>query len=75
MFKSIKGVFRNGQVELLEPPPDGGEGQVIVTFLASTAVDLAERGIDKQQAAELRHRLAAISTDWNHPDMDSYDAL
>lgn len=75
MLKSIKGVFRNGHVELLEPPPEGGEAQVIVTFLASTAVDLAERGIDEQHAADLRHRLAAFTDDWNHPDMDSYDAL
>lgn len=75
MLKSIKGVFRNGHVELLEPPPEGGEGRVIVTFLSSAAVDLAERGIDEQQAASLRNRLAAFADDWNRPDMDSYDAL
>jgi hypothetical protein len=75
MSKSVKGVFRNGHVELLEPAPEGGEGHVIVTFLASTAVDLAERGIDEQHAADIRHRRAAFTDDWNHPDMDSYDAL
>ena len=34
MLQSIKGVCRDGRVELLEPPPPGAEGRVIVTFLA-----------------------------------------
>ena len=29
MLKSVKGVCRNGRVELLEPPPPGADGQVI----------------------------------------------
>ena len=41
MLQSIKGVCRDGRVELLEPPPPGAEGQVIVTFLGSESVDLA----------------------------------
>ena len=74
MMKSVVGVFRGGKVELLEPIPEGAEGQVIVTFL-SRSVDLAERGIDPQQAAELRARLAAFEEDWSGPEMDAYDAL
>lgn len=74
MLKSIKGIFRNGQVELFEPPPDA-EGDVIVTFLDSGSVALADRGIDEAQAADLRHRLAAFAEDWDRPEMDSYDAL
>lgn len=74
MLKSIKGIFRNGQVELSEPPPDA-EGDVIVTFLDSGSVALADRGIDEAQAADLRHRLAAFAEDWDRPEMDSYDAL
>jgi hypothetical protein len=75
MLKSVKGVCRNGQVELLEPCPEGGDGQVIVTFLKSDPVSLAERGISEQQAADLRHRLSAFAEDWDRPEMDSYDDL
>lgn len=75
MLKSVKGVCRNGKVELLEPSPEGGDGQVIVTFLTSDPVSLAERGISEPQAADLRHRLAAFAEDWDRPEMDSYDDL
>jgi hypothetical protein len=75
MLKSIKGVCRTGRVELLESLPEGCEGQVIVTFLATESVNLAERGIDVRQAADLRHRLAAFVEDWDRPEMDSYDAI
>ena len=75
MFKSVKGICRNGQVELLEPPPPGADGQVIVTFLSSGAVDLSERGISPQEAAEMRHRLAAFAEDWERPEIDAYDAI
>jgi hypothetical protein len=75
MLKSVKGICRDGKVELLEPAPEGVEGQVIVTFLASDGVTLDERGIDQQQAADLRHRLAAFAEDWERPEMDIYDAL
>jgi hypothetical protein len=49
---------------------------VIVTFLGpSGRVDLAGRGIDEQQAADLRHRLKAVAEDWDRPEMDVYDAI
>lgn len=75
MLKSVKGVYRNGRIELSEPPPEGGEAQVIVTFLGPSAVNLAERGISEQQAADLRRRLTTFAEDWERPEMDSYDAL
>ena len=75
MLKSVQGVYRDGKVELLEPAPEGVAGRVIVTFLSdATAVDLAQRGIDRQQAADLRSRLAAFAEDWQRPEMDVYDA-
>ena len=49
MSRSIEGTFRDGKVELLEPPP-GTEGAVIVTFLSERGIDLAARGIDREQA-------------------------
>jgi hypothetical protein len=75
MLKSVQGIYREGKVELLEPPPQGVEGRVIVTFLAERKpVDLAERGVDRQQASDLRRRLAPFAEDWQRPEMDVYDA-
>jgi len=76
MFKSVQGVYRNGTVELIEPAPEGAAGAVIVTFLSAPGgeVDLAARGIDPAQAADLRRRLATFAEDWQRPEMDVYDA-
>ena len=75
MLKSLEGVCRDGKIELLEPVPPGSEGRVIVTFLPSQAVNLAERGINEEQAADLLRRLGAFAADWDRPEMDTYDAL
>ncbi len=77
MLKSIEGVYRDGKVELVGPPPEGAAGRVIVTFVSSsdTAVELAERGVNPEQAADLRRRLTTFAEDWQRPEMDAYDAL
>jgi len=76
MLKSVEGIDRQGKVELLDPAPEGAEDRVIVTFLADgKSVSLAERGIDQQQASDLRRRLASFAEDWQRPEMDVYDAL
>lgn len=76
MLKSIEGVFRNGKVELIEPPPGAADAKVLVTFLPTrTAIDLDERGIDEAQAASLRARLRTFAADWDRPEMDVYDGL
>ncbi len=75
MLRSFEGVFRNGRVELQELPPSDLEGKVIVTFLSTGSVDLAERGIDEAQAADLRQRLKTFAADWDRPEMDVYDAV
>lgn len=76
MLKSVQGVYREGKIELLEPAPEGVAGPVIVTFLSDAGpVDLADRGIDRQHAADLRRRVAAFAEDWQRPEMDVYDAL
>ena len=74
MHASVEGIYRDGKIELLEPAPAGAAGRVLVTFLDSGSVDLADRGIDAAQAADLRRRLAAFEDDWNRPEMDVYDA-
>jgi hypothetical protein len=75
MLKSVEGVFRDGKIELLEPVPETAAGPVIVTFLSAPGhVDIAARGIDRDQAADLRRRLSAFAEDWQRPEMDVYDA-
>ncbi len=77
MLNSVEGVYRDGKVELIEPPPEGAAGRVIVTFVSSAppAVELSERGVSKEQAADLRRRLSTFAEDWRRPEMDAYDAL
>jgi hypothetical protein len=74
MWRSVEGVYRDGQIELLEPAPSDTDARVIVTFLSDgRRVDLAEHGIDESTAADLRHRLTAFAEDWDRPEMDVYD--
>ncbi|MBE9185257.1 hypothetical protein IQ270_11155 [Microcoleus sp. LEGE 07076] len=76
MLKSVKGIYRNGKVELLETPEELTEGKVIVTFLSESGfVELPSRGIDRQQAGDLRVRLSRFTEDWERPEMDIYDVL
>ncbi len=74
MLKSVEGIYRQGKVELVEPPADvRDETRVIVTFLGSIHVDLQARGIGPEQAGELRDRLKVFTEDWDSPEMDIYD--
>ena len=74
MLTSVQGIYREGKVELTEAPKGVHDPTpVIVTFLNSGPVDLRACGIDEQQAAELRARLATFAEDWNNPAMDAYD--
>ncbi len=75
MLKSIEGIYHEGQIKLLETPPAGAEGKVIVTFLTPNSINLAEQGIDMEQAADLRQRLKPFAEDWDRPEMDAYDAI
>ena len=74
MLTSITGVYRHGQIILTEQPRDlPDEIQVIVTFLTPHRIDLAARGIDASQAADLRARLHTFAAEWDSPAMDVYD--
>ncbi len=75
MLPSVQGFCRNGKIELDEPVPHGAEGRVIITFLNTGALDLKDRQISPEQAADLRSRLSTFAEDWNDPAMDSYDAI
>jgi hypothetical protein len=73
MLTSIEGVYRNGHVELKEPPGNvPEETRVIVTFLQPADILLIEQGIDSAQAAELRASFATFH-DWSSPEMSLYD--
>ena len=74
MLNSIEGVYRNGKIELKETPSDvRDDTPVIVTFLRSGRIDLRERGIDKEAAADLRDRLSTFAEDWDSQEMDIYN--
>jgi hypothetical protein len=77
MVKSVEGIYRNGKVELVEPLAEAEGSRVIVTWIQplTERVDLRERGIEANQAADLRHRLAAFAEDWDRPEMAVYDEL
>jgi hypothetical protein len=77
MLHSVEGIYRNGKIELPEIPEGIDEVRVIVTFLPTSigGVDLQLRGINTEQAANLRARLQSFAEDWERPDMDAYDAL
>jgi hypothetical protein len=76
MLQSVEGIYQNGKVELLQLPTDVDEARVIVTFLPkSGSFDLPSRGINQEQAANLRARLQSFAQDWENPDMEAYDAL
>lgn len=70
---TIEGTYRNGIIELSGRPAGVSESKVLVTFIEPEVVNLAERGIDREEAAELRAKFSVISEDWNRPEMDIYD--
>jgi hypothetical protein len=69
---TIEGIYKNGQVVLSEMP-NLSESKVLITFLATQEINLAERGINETQAFELKSKLSSIANDWNDPEMDIYD--
>jgi len=74
MLTAIQGIYRDGKIQLTEVPRDvDDDTPVIVTFLTSGIVNLAARGIDEEQAADLRARLTTFAQEWDSPEMDIYD--
>ncbi|HTG16214.1 MAG TPA: hypothetical protein VK747_13275 [Blastocatellia bacterium] len=68
---TVGGIFKDGKVELCEPPPEISEARVLVTFLVPEDVDLQALGITEVQAADLRAKFETFE-DWNDPAMDIY---
>jgi hypothetical protein len=74
MLKCVEGIYRNGEVELLEAPPNVTEARVIVAFLEPSP-GATRPALSREELAELRGKLAAWEEDWNAPGMVAYDAL
>ena len=77
MLTSVRGVYKDGKIELYEKVTGIESAEVIVTFIPSEdrGVDLRARGFTIELAAELRHRLLTFEEDWNAPGMEVYDKL
>ena len=74
MLTTVEGRFHDGKVELSEIPAGVQDAKVFVTFVtANGKIDLAARGMDKNQAASLRAQLQSFAEDWDRPEMDVYD--
>ncbi len=74
MLNSVEGIYRNGQIELLETPRDVQEARVIVTFLPVHGPGQPPE-FTKAELVELRGKFAAWEEDWNAPGMEAYDQL
>lgn len=75
MPPTIRGVYREGKIELAETPPDVCEGIfVVVTFFHLSPADLQECGIDGAEAAEIWARLASFAEDLDRPEVSVYDS-
>lgn len=66
----VNGIYKNGQIELTQLSYGISEATVSVIFYPD--VSLSELGIDKNTAADLRHKLATF-TDWEDSAMDIYN--
>lgn len=74
MLRTVQGVYREGRVDLVEAPGKvDDETRVLVTFLETPGIDLSQRGIEPEQAAELRRRLAGFAEEWESEEMSIYD--
>ena len=76
MLVSVRGVYRDGKIELRDKLPAVTTSEVIVTFLTNEPnVELVTYGLTRPQVLELRERLATFEDDWNAPGMEAYDNL
>ena len=75
MLTSVRGLYKDGKIELYEKVNDIETAEVIVTFITSEdrRVDLKARGFTIELAAEFRQRLLTFEEDWNAPGMEAYN--
>ncbi|MDJ1176270.1 hypothetical protein [Roseofilum capinflatum] len=74
MVTQVKGIYRHGWIELIEPPDDWVEGtSVVVTFVESNEMSLEAQGMTQEEAARLQGSLASFAEEWESPEMSIYD--
>lgn len=74
MLKTVSGIYDKGQIIIEQYPDNIKEGtQVIVTFLETQNIDLKSRGINQEEAQNIRENLAVFADDWNGEEMNIYD--
>jgi hypothetical protein len=70
MVINIEGIYRNGQVELMEKPTEIYEGmRAVVTFGSYHEIE----GVNKLELETVRRNLETFATDWDSPEMSVYD--
>jgi predicted transcriptional regulator len=62
-------------VEITKNLEESKVGDLIEEGEKKGSIDLQSRGINREQAANLRARLQSFAEDWNCPEMDVYDTL
>jgi predicted transcriptional regulator len=78
MFAELtsKSIYRDGTVELVKTLTGVNAARVTIALSPRNGcIELQSRGINREQAANLRARLQSFAEDWNCPEMDVYDAL
>lgn len=74
MLKTVTGIYDKGQIIVEQYPDNIKEGTpVIVTFLESQNIDLKSRGINQEEAQNIRDNLGIFADDWNREEMNIYD--
>ena len=74
MYTSIKGIYENGKLTLLEPAPNVEKAEVLITFLQEE--EIAVDGKKKKRVlGGLRHLGGRIPDDFNEPLDDLKDYM
>jgi len=68
MYNSIKGIYENGMLTLLEPAPDVEKSEVVITFL--TSEPSKSETIKKRVLGGLKYLGGSIPDDFNDPIED-----
>jgi uncharacterized UPF0146 family protein len=69
---TVEGIYKDGEVKLLETVSEVKQAKVLVTFLENGDVDLQTLDINEKQAKDLREKFSAFE-DWNDPALDIYN--
>lgn len=72
MYTAIKGIYKNGKLTLLEPAPDVGKTQVLVTFLEEMDHSVPKK---RRVLGGLKSLGGSIPEDFNEPLDDLNDCM